>query len=336
MSGKANLQGRVIGGLIVSESAGNHRWNIQCDKCGARGTESHAALVSGMARCKASGCRDNAEAVRAAQSEPLPKARRKAITDEANERQSAEDRAEAERAAIEAQWADGHDQLAKLIRERIATQRDDECWIEPATLALSMRQADADNFNRTEAAKYAESNPSFFPSRANREALGGYFDRNGIAIVSSATRAAAVRRHRVVVENRAERRNGRARLIAMEILARDHGARFIVVELAHERICGRFADRRFAGVLTERAEISREADLVFKRDVLIAKENNLILRERRAQLLSLRGGERLREIDVADLSADVGRCGRDGDRVVADGAKDRRRLGPRLRPGVEG
>jgi len=194
MSGKANLQGRVIGGLIVSESAGNHRWNIQCDKCGARGTESHAALVSGMARCKASGCRDNAEAVRAAQSETLPKARRKAITDEANERQSAEDRAEAERAAIEAQWADGHDQLAKLIRERIATQRDDECWIEPATLALSMRQADADNFNRTEAAKYAESNPSFFPSRANREALGGYFDRNGIAIVSSATLAAAVRR----------------------------------------------------------------------------------------------------------------------------------------------
>jgi len=120
--------------------------------------------------------------------------RRAAITDEANERQSAEDQAEAERAAIEAQWADGHDQLAKLIRERIETQMDDECWIEPATLALSMRQADADNFNRTEAAKYAASNPAFYPSRANREALGGYFARNGINIVSAATLGAAVRR----------------------------------------------------------------------------------------------------------------------------------------------
>ena len=194
MSGKANLQGRVIGGLIVSESAGNNRWNIQCDRCGARGTEAHAALVSGMAKCKASGCRDNAEAVRAAQSETLPKARSRAITDEANARQSAEDQAAAEVERLAAEWEDSHRQIARLVKERIQTQKDSECFVDPATLAVRMSQADADNFNRTEAAKYAESNPSFFPSRANREALGGYFDRNGIAIVSSATLAAAVRR----------------------------------------------------------------------------------------------------------------------------------------------
>jgi len=194
MSGKANLQGRVIGGLIVSESAGNNRWQIQCDRCGARGTEAHAALVSGMAKCKASGCRDNTEAVRAAQAETLPKARRRAITVEANERQSAEDRAEAERAAIEAQWQDSHRQLALLVRDRITTMRDDEVFIDPTTIGTKLTQAQADAYNAAEAAAYAASSPSFYPSRANREVLGGYFDRNGISIVSSATLAAAVRR----------------------------------------------------------------------------------------------------------------------------------------------
>jgi len=192
--GQADLTGRQVGTLNIGQRSAGNRWQVRCQRCGASGTEAHALLVEGRAQCRASGCRDDANMIRASQAETLPKARRKAITDEANERQSAEDQAAAERAAIEAQWADGHDQLAKLIRERIETQRDDEVFIDPATLGIKMTQAQADAYNASEAAKYAQANPSFYPSRSNREALGSYFQRNGIALVSSSILAAAVRR----------------------------------------------------------------------------------------------------------------------------------------------
>ena len=192
--GQANLEGRSVGTLTVGNRAGDNRWHTVCSRCKAAGTEAHAALVNGRAQCKASGCRDNAEAVRAAAAETLPKARRQAVTDENAEQQAAADAAEAERAAIEAQWQDGHTQIAKLIRERIVSQRDDEVFIDPTTIGVKMTQAEADAYNAAEAAKFAVSNPSFYPSRANRESLGRYFDLNGLAIVSSATLAVAVRR----------------------------------------------------------------------------------------------------------------------------------------------
>ena len=191
---QANLEGRSVGTLSVGQKAGNNRWHVQCQRCKASGTESHALLAAGRALCRAGGCRDNAEAVRAAQAETLPKARSKAAADDNADRRAAEDKAEAARRAVEAEFADGHQQLAKLIRDRIAGQRDDECFVDQATLAVRMTQADADAFNSAEAAKYAASNPAFYPSRANRLALGGYFARNGINIVSAATLGAAVRR----------------------------------------------------------------------------------------------------------------------------------------------
>jgi hypothetical protein len=117
--------------------------------------------------------------------------------------------------------------------------------------------------------------------------------------------AAAVRRHGVVVENRTERWNRRARLIAVEVLSRDELRVLIVVELAHRRVFRRFTDRRLTRVLAESAEITGQANLIVERDLLVAKKHDPILRERGAQLFHLPARQRLRQIDASDHGPDV-------------------------------
>ena len=83
----------------------------------------------------------------------------------------------------------------------------------------------------------------------------------------------------------------------------------VVVELTHERILGRFADRRFADVLPERAEVARQPGLVVVRDLLVAEEQHLILRERGLELGQLCRREGTRQIDVPDFGPDMRRGG---------------------------
>ena len=117
--------------------------------------------------------------------------------------------------------------------------------------------------------------------------------------------AAAVRRDRVVVEHAAERRDRRAGLVAVEVLAGNLLGGLVVVELADGRIVGSLADRRLADMLAERTEIAGEADLILEADLLIAEEDHQIAREGIVQLLDLLVGERPGEIDLSDLGADM-------------------------------
>jgi hypothetical protein len=124
---------------------------------------------------------------------PAKVRRQQAEKDEA-QRREVEATAAARIQKAEAEFTDAASKLARTIRERIATQRDHDAYIDPATLGINMTQAEAEAFNKREAALFVKQNPSFPVTDRNLKALGDYFDRNLIRIVSAKIIAAAVTR----------------------------------------------------------------------------------------------------------------------------------------------
>jgi hypothetical protein len=98
----------------------------------------------------------------------------------------ASERAERERPIREAEEALKATavELGKLTREKILTQVDDDRYKDPDMESARMSQADADAFNRTELKAFLVDNPHAYWSEANRDALGSYFERNHLRIVS--------------------------------------------------------------------------------------------------------------------------------------------------------
>ena len=88
----------------------------------------------------------------------------------------------------------------------------------------------------------------------------------------------------MVVEHAAQWRMGRAGLVAVPALARDPLRCFVVVELAHQRVVGRFADRLRTHVSAKRTEQACKPDVVVEADFLIAKEQHLVLEQGRLDL----------------------------------------------------
>jgi hypothetical protein len=66
-------------------------------------------------------------------------------------------------------------------------------------------------------------------------------------------------------------------------------------------------------------EISAEPLMGFHIQRLVAKEQNLMLRQRLMQLLDLAVAERFRQRDALDIGADTGRDRSDADGVIAHG-----------------
>ncbi len=91
-------------------------------------------------------------------------------------------------------YKQAHQQLAKTIRERILTQRDDELYVDPETKQLEMSWPDANIFNADHARQFVEANPGYFRCDANTQILGDYLSRNGVHIVSKKTLQAAYER----------------------------------------------------------------------------------------------------------------------------------------------
>ena len=129
--------------------------------------------------------------------------------------------------------------------------------------------------------------------------------------------AAAVGRYGVVVEHAAQRRHGRAGLVAVPALAGDALRGLVVVKAAHQRMVGGLADGLRAHVLAQRAEQAGKANLVVEADFLVAKEQHLVAHKGIFDLSLLLLGQRLRQIDVADFCADVRRSRCDADALVS-------------------
>src|ERR1700679_3040002 len=84
-------------------------------------------------------------------------------------------------------------------------------------------------------------------------------------------------------------------------------------------IVGRFADGCTADMLADRAKIAPEPDVVVKTDLLVAEKDHLVLDERPVQFLDLSVRQRLSQVEIADLRADMGRHRLGGNGFIAHG-----------------
>jgi hypothetical protein len=110
------------------------------------------------------------------------------------------------------------------------------------------------------------------------------------------------------MENAAHGWNGRTRLIGVpNFAASDLLGCFVVVKHPHQRMLLHFARgrARAADVIVQISKMLSELDQVRGGNALVAKEQHKIFPDRIVQLLDLKAAERLRQVDVADLCADV-------------------------------
>lgn len=196
MQGMRDLAGTTVGTLRIGDLVARQpvpRWSVTCERCGTQTTENHSKLINELAICKNAGC--GREKVREAQNESPAKAKRRAdAADAARQQRQAADAA-AKLKAAEETLTQTQREIAKTIRQRLLTQPDDECFVDPSTLNIRMSQQEADAFNRENAERYIAAYPdSYYPCPENFQAIAGYFARNGIRIVSELTLNAAVRR----------------------------------------------------------------------------------------------------------------------------------------------
>ena len=138
------------------------------------------------------------------------------------------------------------------------------------------------------------------PHARRKRVIGGiHAGKHGVA--------ATVGWHRVIVENAAERRDRPTRLVRVKILAGNLRRGFVVMKFPHIGIVRGLADSCPADMLADRAEIVPEPDVVVEADLLVAKEDHLVLDERPVQFLELVVRQRPGQVDIADFGADVRR-----------------------------
>ena len=202
--GKADLQGSLSGTLRVGDiqSRSPMRWHVVCEQCGARSVADHSSLFNGSATCPSSTCRITPEQRQSAD-ETIGKYRAKAeqqARGQAAEREEHERQKEAESASrlaeVQTQLNQNARELHRTIRQRIEQHRDDECYVDPATVGRTMGGAEAMEYNQSEAEAFLRDSPDYFPCPENLAAIGAYLERNGIQIASRKTLAAALKRLR--------------------------------------------------------------------------------------------------------------------------------------------
>jgi hypothetical protein len=82
--------------------------------------------------------------------------------------------------------------LGRLLRERIQLGKDEDVYVDPATVGIKLTEEAAAKFNKEQAAVYRSRNPSLTGGALT--VVGEYLERNGINIVSALTIESAVRR----------------------------------------------------------------------------------------------------------------------------------------------
>jgi hypothetical protein len=85
------------------------------------------------------------------------------------------------------QLRETHRKLHATIKERVATQSDDEVFVDPLTLGYTIPQAEADKYNAEQARLFVKNHPEYYASELNIAAVIGYLERNQIQIVSALT-----------------------------------------------------------------------------------------------------------------------------------------------------
>jgi hypothetical protein len=191
-NGQSDLRGSLTNTLRVGDIVGRQpfiRWSTTCERCGVSSTAAHSKLINGTAFCQNGGC-GRGHILEALEDTP-DKARKRQAASEAARRREDEAAEAAQLAELESTYAQTATKIARTIRERLLTQRDDEIFISADTVGKSMSQADASIFNKKEVALYCQRHPF---SAEWLPIIGSYFERNGLAIISQATLAAAIKR----------------------------------------------------------------------------------------------------------------------------------------------
>jgi hypothetical protein len=104
------------------------------------------------------------------------------------EREERAEREERERPIREAQdkLAETHRQLASVYRERLTVGTDPDVYVDPRVGAgVRMTEQQAAAFNAAEWKTFIQSHPEFYASDANVAALGEYFDRNNLRLITA-------------------------------------------------------------------------------------------------------------------------------------------------------
>lgn len=188
MSGVANFEGKRINTLRIGAMVSRHplpKYQTVCERCGTQSTVGQREIATGAAHCRNSGCgKDKLRAY-------LSDTPRKALEREAERKRAAV-------SAAEKALQTTADQISRTIRERIANGRDADIFVTPELRNVKMTEQDAIRFNKQQAAQFASETPEYesYRSDATFQAIGNYFERNGIAIADAAMIRAAFERLR--------------------------------------------------------------------------------------------------------------------------------------------
>jgi hypothetical protein len=171
-----DLSGELIAGhLQVTHQTAVKRYAVTCQRCNTRMEGYRHDDLLRSPRCHNRGC-----------DRPTPTTLKS--FQEEQERLEAAAREERERPIreAEAKLTKSLRELHKVTKERISTAKDDEAFVDPATLGITMTVAQADKHNAQMVNDYRAAHPEWYPGEGNCnvKALTDYWERNGIRILS--------------------------------------------------------------------------------------------------------------------------------------------------------
>lgn len=189
--GQRDLRGETINGLRIGDYVQRRPlvWEGTCTRCNARSTYPHVELLSGAARCRNSSC--GKERLSEYLADSPAKARKREAAAQAERDRHAGEQEQAKIAQAEEQLAKTSRQLGQETRIKLRKRPDDEFQPDPKTTGMRLTAEEAHSFNRAELAAFRKTRPDALLSDRNVETLQGYFDRNGVHLVSARTLAAA-------------------------------------------------------------------------------------------------------------------------------------------------
>lgn len=188
LSGTRDFAGQRVGDFVISDYVSRHpqpRWAAVCQRCGTEHILAHQVLISGGARCLYAGCGKDAQREAANDTPRRMRERDEAAAAEVRREREAEEAAKVREA--EAALTENSRKLRAIERENVLKLTDEDVYIDPSTASIRMTPDEANAYNREQAAIFRQRNPQYLASAANLEALGGYFERNGIRIASAET-----------------------------------------------------------------------------------------------------------------------------------------------------
>ena len=163
------------------------RYRTVCTQCNTHGTIGQDALRKGTARCLSAGCgRPKEQTAR-----EFMRAERERETATQSEREAREREAVA---TAEAQLTENTRKLHEELRKQVTRGRDSELTRDAVADGLALTAAEAERYNSEEVRIFRIQHPEANLSDGNVEQLAGYFERNGISLVSATALAAAYAR----------------------------------------------------------------------------------------------------------------------------------------------